>query len=286
MPRTALAEVSLYMPTVSIGNVVMGQGQPLALVAGPCVLESRELAFSVAERTKRITSDLGIPYVFKASFDKANRSSIQSFRGPGLSTGLELLAAIRKEFDVPVCTDFHEPAQAAELAEVVDLLQIPAFLCRQTDMLVAAAETGRAVSVKKGQFLSPWEMTNVVEKFTAAGSQQLVLTERGTCFGYNNLVLDLRSLSVMRDYGYPIILDATHSVQLPGAAGDASGGQREFIPLLIRGGCAAGVDALFMEVHPEPEKGKSDAATMWPLDRLAEILKTAQQIDAVGGRAL
>lgn len=274
------------MPAVSIADVTIGQGEPLALIAGPCVLESRDLAFSVAEQAKRISGDLGVPYIFKASFDKANRSSISSFRGPGLSAGLELLAAIRKEFDVPVCTDFHEPAQAAELAEVVDLLQIPAFLCRQTDMLIAAAQTGKAVSVKKGQFLSPWEMENVVDKFVGAGSQRLLLTERGTCFGYNNLVLDLRSLAVMRDFGYPVILDATHSVQLPGAAGNASGGQREFIPLLVRGGCAAGVDALFMEVHPEPEKGKSDAATMWPLDRLAEVLKVAVEIDAVGGRSI
>ncbi len=274
------------MPTVAISDVTIGQGEPLALIAGPCVLESRDLAFSVAEKTKRITSDLGIPYIFKASFDKANRSSISSFRGPGLMAGLELLAAIRKEFEVPVCTDFHEPHQAAEVAEVVDLLQIPAFLCRQTDMLVAAAQTGKPVSVKKGQFLSPWEMQNVVNKFTEGGSQKLLLTERGTSFGYNNLVLDLRSLSIMRDFGYPVILDATHSVQLPGAAGDASGGLREFIPLLVRGGCAAGVDALFMEVHPEPAKGKSDAATMWPLDRLAEVLKVALEIDAVGGRSL
>ena len=272
------------MHTVSIGNVVIGPGQPLALIAGPCVLESRDLAFSVAEQAKRITSDLGVPYIFKASFDKANRSSLQSFRGPGLSAGLELLNALRKEFDVPVCTDFHEPQQAAELAEVVDLLQVPAFLCRQTDMLLAAADTGRAVSVKKGQFLSPWEMQNVVAKFTAEGNHNLLLTERGTSFGYNNLVLDLRSLSVMRDYGYPVVLDATHSVQLPGAAGDVSGGQREFIPPLIRGGCAVGVDALFMEVHPEPEKGLSDASTMWPLARLGEILKSALAIDAVGGR--
>jgi 2-dehydro-3-deoxyphosphooctonate aldolase (KDO 8-P synthase) len=274
------------MPTVAISDITIGQGEPLALIAGPCVLESRDLAFSVAEKTKRITSDLGIPYIFKASFDKANRSSISSFRGPGLMAGLELLAAIRKEFEVPVCTDFHEPHQAAEVAEVVDLLQIPAFLCRQTDMLVAAAQTGKPVSVKKGQFLSPWEMQNVVNKFTEGGSQKLLLTERGTSFGYNNLVLDLRSLSIMRDFGYPVILDATHSVQLPGAAGDASGGLREFIPLLVRGGCAAGVDALFMEVHPEPAKGKSDAATMWPLDRLAEVLKVALEIDAVGGRSL
>ncbi len=271
---------------MQIGGIPIGDGARLVLIAGLNVLEDAAGALSCANQLAEMAHRHRLPLVFKASFDKANRSSIQSFRGPGLSAGLELLAAIRKEFDVPVCTDFHEPAQAAELAEVVDLLQIPAFLCRQTDMLVAAAETGKAVSVKKGQFLSPWEMKNVVEKFTAAGSQQLVLTERGTCFGYNNLVLDLRSLSVMREFGYPVILDATHSVALPGAAGDASGGQREFVPLLVRGGCAAGVDALFMEVHPEPEKGRSDAATMWPLDRLAEVLKSAQQIDAVGGRAL
>ena len=269
------------MPAVPVADLLIGPGQPLALIAGPCVLESRDLAFRIAEEARRVTDDLGVPYVFKASFDKANRSSGASFRGPGLVEGLEILASIREQLDVAVCTDFHEPAQAALLAEVVDLLQVPAFLCRQTDMLVAAAETGKAVSVKKGQFLSPWEMANVARKFTESGNTKLLLTERGTSFGYNNLVLDLRSLAVMRELGHPVVLDATHCVQLPGAAGDRSGGQREFIPLLVRGGCAAGVDALFMEIHPDPDEGLSDAATMWPLDRLGEVLEQATAIHSM-----
>jgi 2-dehydro-3-deoxyphosphooctonate aldolase (KDO 8-P synthase) len=272
------------MHTVTIDTIHIGPGHPLALIAGPCVLESRELAFRIAEAVCRLTAELGMPYIFKGSFDKANRTSLSSFRGPGLDAGLAILAAVKREFGVPVCTDFHLPEQAVLIAEVVDLLQIPAFLCRQTDMLVAAAETGKPTSVKKGQFLAPWDMKNVVDKFTAGGNHQLMLVERGATFGYNNLIVDMRAPAVMRDLGYPVIFDATHSAQLPGGAGAATGGQSEFIPALVRGATAVGVDALFMEVHPEPEKGLSDATTMWPLDRLREVLVSAQRIDAVGGR--
>jgi 2-dehydro-3-deoxyphosphooctonate aldolase (KDO 8-P synthase) len=274
------------MHSVNINTVTIGQGHPLALIAGPCVLESRDLVLRIADETTRLTAALGMPYIFKGSFDKANRTSISSFRGPGLDEGLALLDEVKRTFGVPVCTDFHEPGQAAAIAEVVDLLQVPAFLCRQTDMLLAAAETGKAVSVKKGQFLAPWDMANVVDKFTAGGNHNLLLTERGATFGYNNLILDLRSFPVMRGFGYPVIFDATHSAQLPGGTGTATGGQREFIPALVRGAVAVGVDALFMEVHPDPANGKSDATTMWPLAQLRDVLVNAQALDAVGGRTI
>ena len=276
--------MSITLHNVNIGAITIGQGAPLALIAGPCVLESRDLAFHVAEYVCALTAQLGMPFIFKGSFDKANRTSIAAFRGPGLYEGLQILADVRQQFAVPVCTDFHEPEQAQELARVVDLLQVPAFLCRQTDMLLAAAETGKPVSVKKGQFLAPWDMKNVVDKFTAGGNQQLLLTERGASFGYNNLIVDMRSLAVMREYGYPVIFDATHSAQLPGGAGAATGGQREFIPAMVRGAVAVGVDALFMEVHPDPAQGLSDATTMWPLAELRAVLEMAQRIDVVGGR--
>jgi len=273
------------MHNVTIDAITIGQGHPLALIAGPCVLESRDLAFQIAEAVQRITDELRMPFIFKGSFDKANRTSLHAVRGPGLYEGLEILAAVRHEFHVPVCTDFHEPDQAAIIAGVVDLLQVPAFLCRQTDILLAAAETGKATSVKKGQFLAPWDMRNVVDKFTAGGNHALLLTERGASFGYNNLIVDPRSFPVMREFGYPVIFDATHSAQLPGGTGTATGGQREFIPALVRAAVAVGVDALFMEVHPEPEKGLSDATTMWPLARLRAVLESAQRLDAAGGRS-
>lgn len=273
------------MQTVTINNVTIGQGHPLALIAGPCVLEGRDMCFRIAEAACKITAALGIPYIFKGSFDKANRTSVTSFRGPGLYEGLEILAAVRKEFGVPVCTDFHEADQAGVVGKVVDLLQVPAFLCRQTDMLLAAAETGKPTTVKKAQFLAPWDMQNVVEKYTSTGNQQLMLAERGATFGYNNLIVDMRALAVLRNFGYPVVFDATHSAQLPGGIGNASGGQREFIPALIRGAVAVGVDALFMEVHPDPDRGLCDATTMWPLSKLSAVLAMAQRIDAVGGRA-
>ncbi len=274
------------MHTVTIQNISIGQGHPLALIAGPCVLESRDMALRIADAVVKITGELGMPYIFKGSFDKANRTAISAFRGPGLDEGLAMLAAVKAEFGVPVCTDFHEAHQAAALAEVVDLLQIPALLCRQTDLLLAAAATGKPTTVKKGQFLAPWDMQHVVEKYIAGGNHRLLLAERGATFGYNNLIVDLRALAVMRGFGYPVVFDATHSAQLPGGAGAATGGQREFIPALIRGAVAVGVDALFMEVHPDPASGLSDATTMWPLDRLREILAMARRIDAVGGRNL
>lgn len=272
------------MHNVTIKNITIGEQQPLALIAGPCVLESRDMARRIAAAVQEICSELQMPFIFKGSFDKANRTSISASRGPGLDEGLEILAEIKREFNLPVCTDFHLPEQAALIAEVVDLLQVPAFLCRQTDMLLAAAETGKATSVKKGQFLAPWDMKNVVDKFTASGNQQLMLTERGASFGYNNLIVDMRGLAVMRAMGYPVIFDATHSAQLPGGSGSATGGQREFIPAMLRGAVAVGVDAIFMEVHPEPAKGLSDATTMWPIAQLKDQLLIAQRIDAVGGR--
>ncbi len=272
------------MPTVTVRNIPIGPGHPLVLIAGPCVLESRDLAFQIAESVSRLAAELGIPYIFKGSFDKANRTSVTAFRGPGLYEGLGILTAVREAFNVPVCTDFHEADQAGVVAKSVDLLQIPAFLCRQTDMLLAAAETGKPTSVKKGQFLSPWDMKNVVDKFTAGGNGQLMLVERGASFGYNNLVVDMRSLAVMREYGYPVIYDATHSLQLPGGAGTATGGQREYLPALVRAATAVGVDALFMEVHPDPVRGLSDATTMWPLDQLRGVLEMALHMDAVSGR--
>ncbi len=273
------------MYTVTVDKIAIGPGHPLALIAGPCVLESRDLVFSIAEFVCRLTSGLGIPYIFKASFDKANRTSLSSYRGPGLDAGLEMLAAVRKEFNVPVCTDFHEPGQAASVAEVVDLLQVPAFLCRQTDMLLAAARTGKPVEVKKGQFLAPWDMKNVVEKFTVHGNHQLLLAERGASFGYNNLIVDMRSFVVLRELGYPVVFDATHSAQLPGGTGTATGGQRQYVPALVRGAAAIGIDALFMEVHPAPEHGLSDATTMWPLAELKPVLESALRLSKLRSEA-
>jgi 2-dehydro-3-deoxyphosphooctonate aldolase (KDO 8-P synthase) len=260
---------------------VIGEGHPLAVIAGPCVIESLELCREVAAEAKSVCAALGLPYIFKASFDKANRTSSGSFRGEGLTKGLEVLAAIKAEFGVPVLTDVHETWQIAPVAEVADVLQIPAFLSRQTDLLLAAGESGRAVNVKKGQFLAPWDMKNVVEKITETGNKNLLLTERGASFGYNTLVVDMRSLPILRALGRPVVFDATHSVQQPGGQGTTSGGQREFIPALLRAAVAAGVDALFLEVHPQPERALSDAATMLPLSQLRALLLTAKAIDAV-----
>jgi 2-dehydro-3-deoxyphosphooctonate aldolase (KDO 8-P synthase) len=258
-----------------------GTGNPLAIIAGPCVIESLDLCRMVAGEASKVCGELGLPYIFKASFDKANRSSGGSFRGEGMEKGLEVLAAIKAEFNVPVLTDIHESWQAKPVSEVVDVLQIPAFLCRQTDLLIAAAETGRVVNVKKGQFLAPWDMKNIVDKVVAAGNQRLMLTERGASFGYNTLVVDMRSLPIMRGFGYPVVFDATHSVQQPGGLGTASGGQREYIPHLMRAAVAAGVDALFLEIHPEPEKALSDAATMLRLSDFRGLLQQAVAIDKI-----
>lgn len=259
----------------------IGSGGPLLIIAGPCVIESLDLCREVAHRAVEVCGKLGLPYVFKASFDKANRTSGSSFRGNSLESGLEVLDAIKREFDVPVITDVHEAWQVKPLAEVVDILQIPAFLCRQTDLVVAAAETGLPVNVKKGQFLAPWDMKNVVDKVTATGNHNLVLTERGTSFGYNTLVVDFKGIPVMRDFGYPIVFDATHSVQQPGGLGGSSGGQRQLIPTLMRSAVASRIDGLFIEVHPEPERALSDSATMLALDDLEKLLIMASAIDGV-----
>lgn len=256
-----------------VGPISVGPGAPLLLLAGPCVLESGELAWEIARKMKAICSRLGISYVFKASFDKANRTSLTSFRGPGAEKGLRILGRLREEIGVPVVSDIHEPAQAEMAAEYLDVLQIPAFLCRQTDLLVAAAKTGKVVNVKKGQFVSPWDMENAVNKLRGAGTEKILLTERGASFGYNNLVVDMRSLSVMRSFGYPVVYDATHSVQLPGGAGGSSGGQREFIAPLSRAAMAVGIDGLFIEVHPDPAKALCDGPNSLPLDEVEPLLK-------------
>ncbi|HZP82298.1 MAG TPA: 3-deoxy-8-phosphooctulonate synthase [Chthonomonadaceae bacterium] len=272
------------MQTVTIGNVTLGAAQgPLALIAGPCVIESLELCREVAAEAQRVTRELGLGYIFKASFDKANRTSVASFRGHGMHKGLEVLNAIKHEFGVPVLTDVHETWQCKPVAEVCDVLQIPAFLSRQTDLILAAAETGRAINVKKGQFLAPWDMKNVVQKVESVGNRSLLLTERGVSFGYNTLVVDMTSLPQMRAFGYPVVFDGTHSVQRPGGAagGTASGGLREFIPHLTRAAVAVGIEALFLEVHPDPERGLSDTATMLPLSDLTTLLRHVVAIDAI-----
>jgi 2-dehydro-3-deoxyphosphooctonate aldolase (KDO 8-P synthase) len=256
-----------------------GLDRPFFLIAGPCVVESEALVLDVAGRLKDIAARLGIPFIFKASFDKANRSSRASFRGPGIEAGLKALARVRQEIGVPVLTDVHEDTPLAEVAEVVDVLQTPAFLCRQTNFIVGVSALGKPVNIKKGQFLSPWEMQNVVDKARSTGNTQIMVCERGFSFGYNNLVSDMRSLAVMRSTGCPVVFDATHSVQLPGGKGDASGGQREFVPVLARAAVAAGIAGLFMETHPEPAKAKSDGPNAWPLDRMAPLLATLVELD-------
>ncbi len=265
---------------VDIGPFKVGGTQRHFLIAGPCVIESEALALETAERIAEIAAALGIPYIFKSSYDKANRSSIRSFRGPGLEAGLAVLRKIRERVGVPVLTDVHSVAEASWAGEVVDVLQIPAFLCRQTDLLVAAAKTGRVVNVKKGQFLSPWDMGNVVQKLEEAGTRRLLLTERGASFGYNNLVVDMRALPIMRRFGYPVVFDATHSVQLPGGGGTHSSGQREFVAPLACAAAAAGCDGFFMEVHPNPDAALSDGPTMVPLHQLKPLLERVQRICA------
>lgn len=260
----------------------VGTGQPLLLIGGPCALESEEMARSVALHLREVCARLGISYIFKASFDKANRTSLSSYRGPGLKDGLAALARIREDLQVPVISDIHEPSQAAAAAEVLDIIQIPAFLCRQTDLLVAAARTGKPVNVKKGQFVSPWDMQNAVNKLRSAGGEKIMLVERGASFGYNNLVVDMRALPVMRSFGCPVIFDATHSVQLPGGAGGASSGQREFIEPLAKAAIAAGVDGVFMEIHPDPPNALCDGPNSIPLDEaealLIKLLKVHQAV--------
>ncbi|HEX3396850.1 MAG TPA: 3-deoxy-8-phosphooctulonate synthase [Steroidobacteraceae bacterium] len=257
----------------------VGQDRPFFLIAGPCVIESEALVMDVAGRLKEMTTALKIPFVFKASFDKANRSSRSSFRGPGLEGGLKALAKVRDQIGVPVLTDVHEDTPLDEVAAVVDVLQTPAFLCRQTNFIVAACSQGKPVNIKKGQFLSPWEMQNVVDKARSTGNEHIMVCERGFSFGYNNLVSDMRSLAVMRAFGCPVVFDATHSVQLPGGKGDSSGGQREFVPVLARSAVAAGVSGIFMETHPDPAKALSDGPNAWPLDRMRTLLGTLKELD-------
>ena len=262
----------------SVGPWQLGQGQPLFLIAGPCVIESEQHCLTLAQRLKAVTNVLGVPLIFKASYDKANRTSIHSYRGPGLKKGLEILGRIREQVGVPVISDVHEVGQVAAAAKVLDVLQIPAFLCRQTDLVKAAASTGKAVNIKKGQFLSPWETSNILDKARSVGASKLMITERGTCFGYNNLVVDMKGLPVLRSFGAPVIFDATHSVQLPGGTGQASGGQAEFIPCLARAAVAAGVDGLFVEVHDQPEKALSDGSNALQIDLLPRLLETLLRI--------
>ena len=257
----------------------VGADRPFFLIAGPCVIESEALVLEVAGRLRDMTATLGIPFIFKASFDKANRSSAASFRGPGIEAGLKALALVRKEIGVPVLTDVHEDTPLDEVAQVVDVLQTPAFLCRQTNFIVSVASMQKPVNIKKGQFLSPWEMQNVVDKARSTGNSQIMVCERGFSFGYNNLVSDMRSLAVMRATGCPVVFDATHSVHLPGGKGNASGGQREFVPVLARAAVAAGVAGIFMETHPDPAKALSDGPNAWPLDRMASLLSTLVDLD-------
>jgi len=260
-------------------GIEVGIDRPFFLIAGPCVIESATLVQDVAGRLKELTTRLGVPFIFKASFDKANRSSAKSYRGPGIEGGLKILADVRAKLNVPVLTDVHEDTPMAEVASVVDVLQTPAFLCRQTNFILNVSSQGKPVNIKKGQFLSPWEMKNVVDKARSTGNEGIMVCERGFTFGYNNLVSDMRSLSVMRETGCPVVFDATHSVQLPGGKGDASGGQREFVPVLARAAVAAGIAGLFMETHPDPAKALSDGPNAWPLDRMEPLLETLVELD-------
>jgi len=257
----------------------VGPDRPLFLIAGPCVIESEGLVLDVAGRLKEMTGILGIPFIFKASFDKANRSSRASFRGPGMEAGLKALSRVRAEIGVPVLTDVHEDTPLNEVAAVVDVLQTPAFLCRQTNFILSVSSLGKPVNIKKGQFLSPWEMQNVVDKARSTGNAQIMVCERGFSFGYNNLVSDMRSLAIMRGTGCPVVFDATHSVQLPGGKGESSGGERQFVPVLARAAVAAGIAGIFMETHPDPAKALSDGPNAWPLNRMAPLLATLKELD-------
>jgi 2-dehydro-3-deoxyphosphooctonate aldolase (KDO 8-P synthase) len=266
---------------LSVGSLRLGGDSPLFLIAGPCVIESETHARSMAAKIAKIAADAGVPYIFKASYDKANRSSVKAFRGPGLSEGLRILGKIKTDLKLPILTDIHDSEQAALAAEVADILQIPAFLARQTDLLLAAAKTGRIVNVKKAQFLSPWDMGNVAEKIASSGNDKIILTERGASFGYNNLVVDMRSFPVLKKFGYPVVYDVTHSVQLPGGQGHASGGQPEFIEPLARAGVAAGIDGIFLETHDNPSAALSDGANALPLAQLAHLLMQLKQLSTL-----
>lgn len=262
-------------------KVIFGGKKPLVLIAGPCVIESPSGTLKIAEAIKKITSKLRIPFVFKASFDKANRTSIHSFRGPGLYEGLKILSQIKTKLGVPILSDVHDVNQAQMAGEILDIIQIPAFLCRQTDLIVAAAKTGKIVNVKKGQFMAPWDISGIVKKMQESGNNNLLLTERGVSFGYNNLISDFRALPIMRSLGYPVVFDATHSVQKPGGLGTSSGGESKYIPLLARCAVAAGVDAIFLETHPDPSKALSDGPNSLPLRNLESLLKDLTAIDRI-----
>ena len=269
------------MKDVKVSSIIFSNDRPLALIAGPCVIESRDMTFRIAESLVKITTDLGIPFVFKASYDKANRTSVDSFRGPGLEKGLSILAEIKKQFNIPILTDVHSPKDAELASSVADIIQIPAFLMRQTDLVVSAAKTQNVINVKKAQFVSSEEMTYVIQKMESVNNKNILLAERGTFFGYHNLVVDYRNLDIMKKTGYPVIFDATHSVQRPGAGDGKTIGNREFIPLLAKAAVSAGISGVFMEVHPEPDKGLSDAANMFPLNRLKSLLKLLMEIDRI-----
>ncbi len=262
-------------------GLAVGGGSPLAFIAGPCVIESEKHAVAMARAISDVARRVGVPYIFKSSFDKANRTSAESFRGPGLREGLRILRTVKEDVGVPVLSDIHLPDQAEEGAEVLDVLQIPAFLCRQTDLLAAAARTGRAINIKKGQFLSPWDIRHAIDKVRAAGNDKVMVTERGTAFGYRNLVVDYRSLVIMRAFGFPVVMDATHAVQLPGGREDRSGGEAEYIPPLARAAAAVGIDALFCEVHDDPANAKSDGPNALPLSAVEPLLRTVLAIDAL-----
>ncbi|HOL21717.1 MAG TPA: 3-deoxy-8-phosphooctulonate synthase [bacterium] len=263
---------------IKIANVKIGGDNIFCLIAGPCVIENERMVFYTAENLKKICEKEKVPFIFKASFDKANRSSIRSFRGPGIKKGLEILAKVKEKFEIPITTDVHCYTQIIPVADVVDIIQIPAFLCRQTDLLVAAGKTGKVVNVKKGQFLSPWEVKNIIEKVVSTGNKKVVITERGTSFGYNNLVSDFRSIPIMRSFGYPVIFDATHSVQQPGGLGKCSGGNREFVPYLAKAAMAVGCDGIFAEVHPDPARALSDSSNMLNINEMKKLLAELKDI--------
>ena len=266
---------------VKIDHIEIGGNSPLVLIAGPCVIESGDQIRETAEGLKKITSEIDIPLIFKSSYDKANRTSIKSYRGPGLKKGLEILEKVKGEFDIPLLIDVHQIEEVESVSRVADILQVPAFLCRQTDLIISIAKTGKPINVKKGQFLAPWDMKNVIEKIESTGNKRILLTERGSCFGYNNLVVDMKSLPIMRSFGYPVVFDATHSVQKPGGKGSATGGEREYVPYLAQAAVATGIDGLFLEVHPEPEKALSDGPNIIRLNRVKELLEKLIRIDRI-----
>ena len=269
------------MSGISIGKIELGAGKPFVLIAGPCVIENASITFKIASFLKELTGRLKIPFIFKASYDKGNRTSLKSFRGPGITKGLVILREIKERLAIPVLSDVHSVEEASEAGGVLDILQIPAFLCRQTDLLLAAGNTGKVINIKKGQFLAPWDMAHAVKKVESTGNRKMILTERGTAFGYNSLVSDFRSLAIMRQWGYPVVFDATHSVQQPGGLGHASGGNREFIPLLSRCALAAGCEGIFMEVHFNPNKALSDGPNMLALNQLEKLLVELKAIDKI-----